>query len=133
MVRRNSSTQQQPPPLSVVRGEQVSANYIDQLITEYQDNPLIEALPRLWSKEEVAEMLSYYPYYDPAQRDLANELRLHLLENVREFFIPQGIHYEIHLSLMLRKKRWRFTLDTENIGLRDAFRRYADLAQWRFC
>jgi hypothetical protein len=36
---------------------------------------------------------------------LADEVRLHLLENAREFFIPQSIHYEIHLSIsnMLRR------------------------------
>ncbi|MDT7540969.1 MAG: hypothetical protein QOE33_873 [Acidobacteriota bacterium] len=104
MARRNSSYQQ-PPPLSVVRGEQVNATYTDQLIPEYQGNPLIEALPHLWSTEEVEEMLSYYPHYAASQRELASELRLHLLENTREFFIPQGIHYEIHLSIsnMLRR------------------------------
>ena len=105
MARRNSSYQQQLPPLSVVRGEQVNATYIEQLIQEYQDNPLIEAVPRIWTKEEVQDMLSYFPYYDAGQRELSDELRLHLLENAREFFVPQGIHYDIHLSIsnMIRR------------------------------
>jgi hypothetical protein len=92
-------------PLSVIRGEQVDATYSEQLIPEYQGNPLIESLPQLWSMEEVEQMLSYFPLYNPEQTQWANEVRLHLLENAREFFIPQGIHYEIHLSIsnMLRR------------------------------
>jgi AAA domain len=92
-------------PLSVIRGEQVKATYLEQLIPEYKGNPLLEALPPLWTIEEVTQMLSHYPHYDQDQTKLADEVRLHLLENAREFFIPQGIHYEIHLSIsnMLRR------------------------------
>lgn len=104
MVKK-SDPSWQTPPLSVVRGDQIKANYIELPIPEYQGNPLIEALPPLWTAEEVEQMLSYFPYYDPQQRKLASEIRLHLLENAREFFIPQGIHYEIHLSIsnMIRR------------------------------
>ncbi len=104
MSKRNSPLPQ-TAPLSVIRGEQVNATYLEQLIPEYQGNPLIEALPPLWTMEEVEQMLSYFPPYEPKQITVANEVRLHLLENAREFFIPQGIHYEIHLSIsnMLRR------------------------------
>jgi len=104
MARRNNSSQQ-IAPLSVARGGQVKASYIELPIPEYQGNPLDEALPPLWTAEEVEQRLSYFPFYDPKQRKLASEVRLHLLENAREFFIPQGIHYEIHLSIsnMLRR------------------------------
>jgi hypothetical protein len=104
MARRNNNSRE-TPPLSVVRGEQVKATYTDLPIPEYQGNPLIEALPPLWTAGEVEQMLSYFPLYDPEQRKLASEVRLHLLENAREFFIPQGIHYEIHLSIsnMIRR------------------------------
>jgi hypothetical protein len=104
MPKKNNQLRQ-TAPLSVIRGEQVNATYSEQLIPEYQGNPLIESLPPLWSMEEVEKMLSYFPLYDPAQTQLPTEVRLHLLENAREFFIPQGIHYEIHLSIsnMLRR------------------------------
>jgi hypothetical protein len=93
------------PPLSVVRGRQVDAVYTEQEVPEYQGNALIEALPPLWPKEEVAQSLSYYPYYNVQQRTLSDEVRLHLIENCREFYIPWGIHYEIHLSIsnMIRR------------------------------
>jgi hypothetical protein len=101
----NSGSLKTPPPLSVVRGTQVDAVYTEQEIPEYQDNPLIEAQPPLWTKGEVAQLLSYYPYYNARQRTLSDEIRLHLIENCREFYIPWGIHYEIHLSIsnMIRR------------------------------
>src|ERR1044072_504736 len=96
---KKNSTLRRTAPLSVVRGEHVNATYAEQLIPEYQGTPLIESLPPLWSMEEVERMLSYFPPYDPAQTQLPAEYRLHLLDNAREFFLPQGIHYEIHLSI----------------------------------
>jgi hypothetical protein len=95
----------QTAPLSVIRGEQVNAIYLDPSVPEYHGNPLIEALPPLWTLGEVEQMLSYFPHYDAQQTTFADEVRIHLLENAREFFIPQGIHYEIHLSIsnMLRR------------------------------
>jgi hypothetical protein len=55
--------------------------------------------------QEVEQMLSFFPHYDPEQREWSDVDRLHILENIREFFVPQGIHYEIHLSIsnMLRR------------------------------
>lgn len=104
MSKKNDPLRQ-TVPLSVIRGEQINATYLEQLVPEYQGNPLIESQPQLWTMGEVEQMLSYFPNYDPKQTKLANEVRLHLLENAREFFIPQGIHYEIHLSIsnMLRR------------------------------
>src|SRR5258706_2808764 len=92
-------------PLSVIRGEQVNATYLEQSVPEFQGNPLLEALPPFLTHAEVEERLSYFPAYDRNQRELSEEIRLHLLENSRELFIPQAIHYEIHLSIsnMLRR------------------------------
>lgn len=104
MAKRNNIVQP-ISPLTVVRGEQVTANYIEQLIPEYRGNLLIEPLPPIWRQSEVEQMLSYFPHYAPQQVLEEDEIRLHLLENAREFFIPQGVHYEIHLSIsnMLRR------------------------------
>jgi AAA domain len=92
-------------PLSVIRGEQVEATYMEQSAPEFKGNPLLEALPAILSHSDVEKKLSYFPEYDPSQRELSEEIRLHLLENSRELFIPQAIHYEIHLSIsnMLRR------------------------------
>jgi hypothetical protein len=81
------------------------AVYNEQLIPEYQGNPLIEALPPIWTRTEVTRLLAQFPPYSAEQRRLPAHLRLHLIENAREFFIPQGIHLEIEMriSCMLRR------------------------------
>jgi AAA domain len=92
-------------PLSVIKGHQEYATYYDQQIPEYVGNPLIEALPPLWTRDEILERLSYYPPYTEQQRELPAHVRLHMIENAREFFVPQGIHLEIEtkISCMLRR------------------------------
>jgi hypothetical protein len=88
-----------------MKGQQEFANYKKQEIPEFQGNPIIEALPQIWSREEVEERLSYYPRFSKKMRDLPPHLRKQLAENAREFFIPQGIHFEIEtsISIMLRR------------------------------
>jgi AAA domain len=92
----------QPAPL--LRGRMVEAEYNDPLIPDYKKNPLIEALPPIWSKERVIDMLQYYPDYQEAHRQWPPELRLHLIRNVLKFFevMPRHIDLEQLLSSMLR-------------------------------
>jgi hypothetical protein len=105
MAKRSSNPAIFDSPLSVIRGEQVNADYQKQCVPEFEGNPLLEALPPFVTHQELEERLSYFPKYDSKQRQMSEEIRLHLLENARELFIPQAIHYEIHLSIsnMLRR------------------------------
>lgn len=93
------------PPLTIIRGRQEEAVYKEQLVPEFQGNPLIEALPPLWSREEFAEQLAYYPPYSDEQRSLPKEVRAHLIDNAGEFLDPQGVHLDIgaKISTMLRR------------------------------
>jgi hypothetical protein len=104
-MSKNTKVQKPLPPLIYTRGHKEQATYKEQLLPEYQDHPLIEALPPIWCKNEVTERLSYFPRFSKKQRDLPPEIRLHLIENGREFFIPSGIHLEIEskISRMLRR------------------------------
>jgi AAA domain len=91
-------------PVPLLRGRMVKAEYNDPLIPDYQNNPLIEALPAIWSREQVIDMLQYYPDYQEAHRGWPSELRLHLIRNVLKFFevIPRHLDLEQRLSSMLR-------------------------------
>jgi len=82
----------------------VEAEYNDPRIPDYQNNPFIEALPPIWSKEQVIDMLQYYPDYQEAHRQWPPELRLHLIRNVLKFFevMPRQIDLEQLLSSMVR-------------------------------
>ncbi len=91
-------------PAPLLRGRRVEAEYNDPLIPDYQDNPFIEALPPIWSKQQVIDMLQYYPDYQAVHREWSPELRLHLIRNVLKFFevIPKHIDLEQRLSSMVR-------------------------------
>jgi hypothetical protein len=93
------------PPLIVLRGAQVEAVYREQEVPEYRGNPLIEALPPIWTEQQVIDQLMHFPRHSDKQRALADHIRLQLIENVREFFLPQGRHLEIEtkISCMLRR------------------------------
>lgn len=65
----------------------------------YRGNPLIEALPRPWSVEELIALLKYYPDFEPAQRDLPEEERLDLLENIAQIFQPLNEHLTLYRRL----------------------------------
>jgi hypothetical protein len=103
--KKNDRREALTPPLLVLKGEQVEAAYREQEIPDYRGNPLIEALPPIWTREEVVDQLMQFPLYSKVQRNLPDHIRLQLIENVREFFIPQGRHLEIEtkISCMLRR------------------------------
>src|SRR4030095_3827319 len=92
-------------PLLFPYGAQEAAIYRKQKVPEYQGNPLIEALPQIWTRAKVEEMLAFFPPYSEVDRKSDDELRVHLIERAREFFIPQGIHLEVEIrvSCMLRR------------------------------
>jgi AAA domain len=94
------------PPLIYTKGwKEEKAVYKEQLVPEYRGHPLIEALPHIWSRDEVMERLSYFPRFSEAQRDLPPEIRLHLIENAREFFIVHGLHLEIEAKISRALRR----------------------------
>jgi hypothetical protein len=105
MVKKRDDSEPITPLLTVIKGCQEYATYIEQEISEYAGNPLLEALPSIWTRGEILERLSYYPAYSEGQRKLPPHVRTHLIENAREFFVPQGMHLEIEMkiSCMLRR------------------------------
>jgi hypothetical protein len=91
-------------PLPIFAGRAEKAAYRDQAISSYRDNPLIEALPPIWTTDEAAHLLGYYPDYDEQHRTLPAELRLHLIQNVVQFFetLPVHLDLEQRFSRMIR-------------------------------
>ncbi len=97
----NSNTEHNPP---LFRGRIVKATYRESLIPSYKGNPFIEALPPIWSKEEVVSLLQRYPEYQEEQRAWATELRVHLVRNALKFFepLPRHIDLEQRISCTIR-------------------------------
>lgn len=99
-----SPKQLPPATLPVFRGQTELASYRDPLIPHYRDNPLIEALPPIWTVDEAIELLAYDPGYDAHHQQYPPELRLHLVQNVVQFFEPLSVHLDLEqrFSRMIR-------------------------------
>lgn len=76
------------------------AEYKNQnFILEYQNNPLIEALPPIYSQQEVIDRLSIYPPYNKEERFLEDHKRVHLIQRLLHYFQPLPIHIELQSSI----------------------------------
>lgn len=59
-----------------------AAIYQEQVITEYQGNPLIEALPTILSPREAMESLTIVPSYNEKERELDVHYRFHCIQRL---------------------------------------------------
>lgn len=84
--------QQIPLP---IKGRVRNAIYCDQQISNYKENPLIEALPRILTTKEALQKLAHYPDYDESMRELPDEQRYHMLVDVVRFFTPLNTHIDL--------------------------------------
>ena len=76
-------------------GEAEIANYKEQVIQEYQDNPLIECLPNIISSEEAIDKLAVYPYFSEDERKLESHIRYHLVQRLFQYFQPLDLHLDL--------------------------------------
>jgi hypothetical protein len=81
------------------------AEYADQPLVEYRENPLIEALPPILSKEDFVETVCEYPAFDGSERDLPPAVRLHCVERLMRFFQPLERHIDLEqkISRLIRQ------------------------------
>lgn len=79
--------------------------YKQQPLEEYNNNPFIEALPNIFSDEEVARKFTVYPAFSEDERNLDNNIRFHMVKRLKDFVQPLDIHFDIErsLSTMLRR------------------------------
>ncbi|MFD1173948.1 AAA family ATPase [Oceanobacillus picturae] len=75
------------------------AEYKEQDILEYMNNPLIEALPPIYSQQQVIDELSMYPPYNNEERYLEDYKRIHLIQRVLHYFQPLPMHLQIQSSI----------------------------------
>jgi signal recognition particle GTPase len=73
----------------------VNAMYSEQVIEEYNANPLIEALPPVFTEDNVIEQISVFPPFNEKERQLNSNYRVHCVQRLFQYFQP----FEIHLDL----------------------------------
>ena len=86
-------------PIQSFFGRDEHATYSDHKLPMYKDNPLIEALPPIFSAQDVMKKLSHFPKIDPAVRSLEPELRIHAILDIEQFFQPLLRLYDLFTQL----------------------------------
>lgn len=84
----------------------MKAEYTDQVLPEYQGNPLIEALPDIMSAEETLFSLTRTPTYSKGERNLESKYRIHCLSRLLHDYyqpLPQHLDIETRISVCLRQ------------------------------
>jgi len=69
--------------------------YKEQIVSDYRGNPLIEALPPIWSGTEVVDMLSRNDGHHDGERQLDSQYRLHCVRRLFRYFQPLEQHIDI--------------------------------------
>jgi hypothetical protein len=71
------------------------AIYSEQVVSDYAGNPLIEALPPIWSSREVVNFLSHNEGHHDGERQLEPHNRLHYVLRLFRYFQPLEQHIDI--------------------------------------
>ncbi len=84
----------------------VEADYLEQVLPEYRDNPLIEALPDIMSDDETIDALTATPVYSEEERNLDAKYRIHCLSRLLHDYyqpLPQHLDIEKRISVCMRQ------------------------------
>ncbi|GAX88422.1 ATP-binding protein [Effusibacillus lacus] len=93
------------PKFHIAEGLTVEAKYLDPLLDDYRNNPLIEALPPIWDEATVANQMASRPVYKTEECSLPPHLRLHCVQRItRDYFQPLSHHLDLEqrISRLLR-------------------------------
>ncbi|MCT8988284.1 ATP-binding protein [Shewanella phaeophyticola] len=83
-----------------------TATYIDAEITEYEGHPLINALPRINSPQQTAELIRRTPVVRPEEVELPAYIRRHAMLRIMDGFLyPTKAHLQLEqtISSMIRQ------------------------------
>ncbi|WP_335870902.1 ATP-binding protein [Bacillus sp. 2205SS5-2] len=89
----------------VLKGDFEEAKYKVQALLEYNKNPFIEALPPIFSEDNVLERFMVTPRITQQEKQSETNIRYHVLKRVKNFIQPLPIHFEVErrLSTLIRR------------------------------
>ncbi|AZR75119.1 ATP-binding protein [Bacillus thuringiensis] len=89
----------------VLKGDFEEANYKDQVLSEYDNNPFIEALPPIFDEDDVLDRFMVTPRITEQDKQSETNIRYHVLKRVKNFIQPLPIHFEVErrLSTLIRR------------------------------
>lgn len=90
---------------TILKGEFEEAVYKNQELEEYSYNPFIEALPPIFTAEDVIDRFTVLPVITDVDRNKTENLRYHIIKRTKNFFQPLPIHIELErkLSTLIRR------------------------------
>lgn len=91
--------------LVVLKGDFEKGVYKEQLLSEYTNNPFIEALPPIFNEDDVLERFMVTPRISDQDKLSETNIRYHVLKRVKNFIQPLPIHFEVkrRLSTLIRR------------------------------
>ena len=91
--------------ITILKGKVEEAMYNQQEIEEYSYNPFIEALPKIFTANDVVEKFTVLPKISDEDRNKAENLRYHIIKRAKTFIQPLPIHIKIErkLSSLIRR------------------------------
>lgn len=86
------------------RSNAVEAKYIRPQLSEYENNPLILALPPVMDIGEAIMQMAYLPDFDESIADQPDFIRIHKLNNGLRLFSPLDVHLDLEsrISCLIR-------------------------------
>lgn len=90
---------------TILKGEFQEAVYKNQELEEYSYNPFIEALPLIFTAEDVIDRFTVLPAITDVDRNKTENLRYHIIKRTKNFLQPLPIHIELErkLSTLIRR------------------------------
>lgn len=90
---------------TTLKGITQNAEYIRSPLADYQDNPLIEALPPIYEPIDVVAKIGQFPTFAEQERDLPASLRLHCVMRIADFIQPLTVHLDVEqrISRVIRQ------------------------------
>jgi hypothetical protein len=88
-----------------MKNEPPNAVYLRQTVLDYCGNPLIEALPPIYSGSDAARLLTFAPPYHEAERELDAHDRIQSVWRLFRYFQPLMTHLDIEqrISVAIRQ------------------------------
>lgn len=91
--------------ITILKGSVEEAVYKEQEINEYACNPFIEALPKIFTDEDVVDKFTVLPEISQNDRNMADNLRYHIIKRSKDFIQPLPIHIKLErkISTLIRR------------------------------
>jgi hypothetical protein len=83
----------------VLKGNFEKVKYKEQALSEYNNNPFIEALPPIFDEDNVLERFMVTPLITQQEKQSETNIRYHVLKRVKNFIQLLPIHFEVERRL----------------------------------